>query len=221
MTARFFRPLAVGGTILSLTACASIVSDSQEMVTISSNPTAAQIAIADQSGVEDLSRRPPPPPSRSMPVPVTSMGRNIPSPSLRRALTRRQSRSIAGSTAGTSCTILLGVFIDIVILSSSRFPRRSTAPWPPMRRCYHWSSRRRAPRPARSERAVGLASQQAALDHSVDDRGLDGPRGRSAVDDFDRPPAVSTLDQATTVAHLREHSRSRPAARLASQRERV
>lgn len=52
MTARFFRPLAVGGTILSLTACASIVSDSQEMVTISSNPTAAQIAIADQSGVE-------------------------------------------------------------------------------------------------------------------------------------------------------------------------
>jgi hypothetical protein len=38
--------------ILSMAACASIVSDSQEVVTISSSPTAAQIAIADQSGVE-------------------------------------------------------------------------------------------------------------------------------------------------------------------------
>ena len=35
-----------------MAACASIVSDSQEVVTISSSPTAAQIAIADQSGVE-------------------------------------------------------------------------------------------------------------------------------------------------------------------------
>ena len=32
--------------------CASIVSDSKEVVTISSSPSAAQIAIADQSGVE-------------------------------------------------------------------------------------------------------------------------------------------------------------------------
>jgi hypothetical protein len=38
--------------ILSLTACASIVSDSKEVVTINSSPTAAQIIIADQSGVE-------------------------------------------------------------------------------------------------------------------------------------------------------------------------
>jgi hypothetical protein len=52
MTTRLFRPLAASITILSLAACASIVSDSEEVVTISSNPTAAQIAIADQSGVE-------------------------------------------------------------------------------------------------------------------------------------------------------------------------
>jgi hypothetical protein len=39
-------------TILFLAACASIVSDSKEVVTINSSPTAAQIAIADQSGVE-------------------------------------------------------------------------------------------------------------------------------------------------------------------------
>ena len=52
MTVRAFRPLAVSTAILSLAACASIVSDSKEVVTISSSPTAAQIAIADQSGVE-------------------------------------------------------------------------------------------------------------------------------------------------------------------------
>jgi hypothetical protein len=52
MATRLFRPLAVNFAIISLAACASIVSDSEEMVTISSNPTAAQIAIADQSGVE-------------------------------------------------------------------------------------------------------------------------------------------------------------------------
>ena len=45
------RPLAVG-TILFLAACASIVSDSKGPVTISSNPSAAEITIADQSGVE-------------------------------------------------------------------------------------------------------------------------------------------------------------------------
>jgi hypothetical protein len=52
MATRLFRPLVVNFAIISLAACASIVSDSEEMVTISSNPTAAQIAIADQSGVE-------------------------------------------------------------------------------------------------------------------------------------------------------------------------
>jgi hypothetical protein len=52
MTTRLLRALAVSTTILSLAACASIVSDSEGVVTISSNPTAAQIAIADQSGVE-------------------------------------------------------------------------------------------------------------------------------------------------------------------------
>ena len=52
MTTRLLRPLAVSLPILCLAACASIVSDSKEVVTISSNPTAAQIAIADQSGVE-------------------------------------------------------------------------------------------------------------------------------------------------------------------------
>jgi hypothetical protein len=51
MTARFCRPVAAM-TILSLAACASIVSGSKEVVTISSSPPAAQIAIADQSGVE-------------------------------------------------------------------------------------------------------------------------------------------------------------------------
>ena len=52
MTARLLRPLAATATIVSLAACASIVSDSTGVVTVSSNPTAAQIAIADQSGVE-------------------------------------------------------------------------------------------------------------------------------------------------------------------------
>jgi hypothetical protein len=52
MAVRVFRSLAVSTAILSLAACASIVSDSKEVVTISSSPTAAQIAIADQSGVE-------------------------------------------------------------------------------------------------------------------------------------------------------------------------
>ena len=52
MTARLLRPLAATATIVSLAACASIVSDSKGVVTVSSNPTAAQIAIADQSGVE-------------------------------------------------------------------------------------------------------------------------------------------------------------------------
>jgi hypothetical protein len=46
------RPLAVGITILFLAACASIVSDSKGVVTISSSPSAAEIAIADQSGLE-------------------------------------------------------------------------------------------------------------------------------------------------------------------------
>jgi hypothetical protein len=52
MTTRLSRLLAVSTTILSLAACASIVSDSEGVVTISSNPTAAEITIADQSGVE-------------------------------------------------------------------------------------------------------------------------------------------------------------------------
>ena len=52
MASRLLRTLAVGITILSLAACASIVSDSKGVVTISSNPTAAEISIADQSGVE-------------------------------------------------------------------------------------------------------------------------------------------------------------------------
>jgi hypothetical protein len=52
MTNRLLHPFAVSITILSLAACASIVSDSEEVVTISSNPTAAQIAVADESGVE-------------------------------------------------------------------------------------------------------------------------------------------------------------------------
>jgi len=52
MPIRLIRPLAVSVTILAMGACASIVSDSKGVVTISSNPTAAQIAIADQSGVE-------------------------------------------------------------------------------------------------------------------------------------------------------------------------
>jgi hypothetical protein len=52
MTTRLFHSLAASLAVLSLAACASIVSDSQEVITISSNPTAAQIAIADESGVE-------------------------------------------------------------------------------------------------------------------------------------------------------------------------
>jgi hypothetical protein len=52
MTTRLLRPLALSTTILALAACASIVSDSKEALTISSNPMAAQIAIVDQSGVE-------------------------------------------------------------------------------------------------------------------------------------------------------------------------
>ena len=52
MTTRLSRLLAVSTTILSLAACASIVSDSEGVVTISSNPTAAEITIADQSGAE-------------------------------------------------------------------------------------------------------------------------------------------------------------------------
>jgi hypothetical protein len=52
MVARLLHPLGVSLAILSLAACASIVSDSKEVVTISSSPIAAQIAIADQSGVE-------------------------------------------------------------------------------------------------------------------------------------------------------------------------
>jgi hypothetical protein len=46
------HPLAASVAILFLAACASIVSDSKEVVTISSSPTAAQIAITDQRGVE-------------------------------------------------------------------------------------------------------------------------------------------------------------------------
>jgi len=52
MATRLLRQLTVSVAILFLTACASIVSDSEGVVTISSNPTAAEIAIADQSGVE-------------------------------------------------------------------------------------------------------------------------------------------------------------------------
>ena len=52
MTTRVIRPAMMSVAVLALAACASIVSDSEEVVTISSNPTAAQIAIADQSGVE-------------------------------------------------------------------------------------------------------------------------------------------------------------------------
>ena len=52
MVARLLHPLGVSLALLCLAACASIVSDSKEVVTISSSPTAAQIAIADQSGVE-------------------------------------------------------------------------------------------------------------------------------------------------------------------------
>ena len=51
MSLRLHRPVAAI-TILSLTACASIVSDSKEVVMINSSPTSAQIAIADQSGFE-------------------------------------------------------------------------------------------------------------------------------------------------------------------------
>ncbi|HEX2478414.1 MAG TPA: hypothetical protein VHK45_03985 [Geminicoccaceae bacterium] len=51
MTVHLCRPFAAM-TIFSLAACASIVSDSKEMVTINSSPPAAQIAIADQSGIE-------------------------------------------------------------------------------------------------------------------------------------------------------------------------
>jgi hypothetical protein len=47
-----FRSLPVSIAVLSLAACASIVSDSEEMVTISSNPMAAEIVVADESGVE-------------------------------------------------------------------------------------------------------------------------------------------------------------------------
>jgi hypothetical protein len=52
MTSRLLRPLAGGFLLVSVAACASIVSDSKGPVTISSNPTAAEIAIVDQSGVE-------------------------------------------------------------------------------------------------------------------------------------------------------------------------
>jgi hypothetical protein len=51
MTSCLVRPLALS-TILALAACASIVSDSEGVVTISSDPSAAEIAIADQSGVQ-------------------------------------------------------------------------------------------------------------------------------------------------------------------------
>jgi hypothetical protein len=52
MTSRLLHPLAVVIVIGCLAACASIVSDSKGPVTISSSPTAANIIIADQSGVE-------------------------------------------------------------------------------------------------------------------------------------------------------------------------
>jgi hypothetical protein len=52
MPIRLLHPLAVSMMTLALAACASIVSDSKETVTISSNPTAAEITIADQSGAE-------------------------------------------------------------------------------------------------------------------------------------------------------------------------
>jgi len=52
MATRLLRQLTVSVAILFLTACASIVSDSEGVVTISSDPAAAQIAIADQGGVE-------------------------------------------------------------------------------------------------------------------------------------------------------------------------
>lgn len=52
MNSHSLRPVAVGLALFSLAACASIVSDSKGVVTISSNPTAAEITIADQSGVE-------------------------------------------------------------------------------------------------------------------------------------------------------------------------
>jgi hypothetical protein len=52
MTSCLLRPLAVSIVIGCLAACASIVSDSEGPVTISSSPTAANITIVDQSGVE-------------------------------------------------------------------------------------------------------------------------------------------------------------------------
>ena len=52
MTTPLLRALAASITIVALASCASIVSDSQETVTISSDPTAADIVIADQSGLE-------------------------------------------------------------------------------------------------------------------------------------------------------------------------
>jgi len=52
MRTYLFRTLPVGIAVLSLAACASIVNDSEEMVTISSNPMAAEIVVADESGVE-------------------------------------------------------------------------------------------------------------------------------------------------------------------------
>ena len=102
MSLRLHRPVAAIA-ILSLAACASIVSDSKEVVTVSSSPISAHIAVADQSGVE-VYRGTTPRPLRSMPVRVTSMGRNLPSPFSRMAIIRRLFRSIAGSTTGTSAT---------------------------------------------------------------------------------------------------------------------
>jgi hypothetical protein len=46
------RPLAMAILMISVAACASIVSDSKGPVTISSSPTAAEITIVDQSGIE-------------------------------------------------------------------------------------------------------------------------------------------------------------------------
>ena len=91
MTVHLCRPFAAMA-IFSLAACASIMSDSKEMVTISSSPPAAQIAIADQSGIEvyqgttpatvtlDASAgyfdgRPPPSPSRRSAIASDREGR--------------------------------------------------------------------------------------------------------------------------------------------------
>jgi hypothetical protein len=102
MTMRPLRPVAMSLAIFSLGACASIVSDSKGVVTISSNPTAAQITIADQSGVEVY--RGTTPASVTLDASAGYFDGQEYTVTFSKATIRPRSKWIAGSTAGTSAT---------------------------------------------------------------------------------------------------------------------